>query len=747
MEENKNNINELKEIKNYLMDYLQQQGYYNPDRQGRILCKNPEHQEKRPSMSYNKKNNTLHCFSCNATYSIIDLAIIDQEIGDQAEPLEARLKNKENIGLAIKHIKDLFNISGELPKHKAYTPIEKPKASYNLNEIFKKGVYGAPTREYLSSRGITNEKLIQALKITNNYINDLGVINIPYELEPDIKTITQRTISKGTLKDIKDLPKEDRYKHLGETALYDPFKYLLNNAPRIVFITEGELDAISIYQALGELKEENIKLEHKIGSIALGGIANIKKVIQAMQQIETNNLYLIMALDNDKRGIQASRDLEMALRDLENSKGLNIKFCNALDLGIFKSDKENISYKDINDLLKDNKEALKSFIKDIDKNINDYIEKAKTGYYEAIAREKEKEKEIYINENSLINYLDLFLDHIEHPKKTIQSYFNNLDKILKGGFREGLITLGAVSSLGKTSFILQLADQIAQSRQQDILYYSLEMAKDELIAKSLSRIMYLKCETKTQNVKNHSEILSKAIYKPEEKELFKKALETYKSYAKNIYIIEGVNNLGVEEIRKQALEHKEKTGKAPFILIDYLQILASPKDSRGLSDKQKTDENILQLKQLSRDLKTTILIVSSLNRASYNLNVSLESFKESGAIEYTSDIILGLNYNLTEKELDELKEIRKSLVNLPEDEKLKKINDFYKDIRARIPRNIRLDILKNRQGEYNKSIDLLFYPQFNYFKEELASLDTHKALLEHSLEHALDNEEYIELPF
>ena len=111
MEENKNNSNELKEIKNYLMDYLQQQGYYNPDRQGRILCKNPEHQEKRPSMSYNKKNNTLHCFSCNATYSIIDLAIIDQEIGDQAEPLEARLKNKDNIGLAIKHIKDLFNIS------------------------------------------------------------------------------------------------------------------------------------------------------------------------------------------------------------------------------------------------------------------------------------------------------------------------------------------------------------------------------------------------------------------------------------------------------------------------------------------------------------------------------------------------------------------------------------------------------------------------------------------------------------
>jgi len=454
-----------------------------------------------------------------------------------------------------------------------------------------------------------------------------------------------------------------------------------------------------------------------------------------------------MALDNDKRGIQASRDLEMALRDLENSKGLNIKFCNALDLGIFKSEKENISYKDINDLLKDNKEALKDFIKDIDKNINDYIEKAKTGYYEAIAKEKEKEKEIYINENSLINYLDSFLDHIEHPRKTIQSYFTNLDKILKGGFREGLITLGAVSSLGKTSFILQLADQIAQSRQQDILYYSLEMAKDELIAKSLSRIMYLKCETKTQNVKNHSEILSKAIYKPEEKELFKTALETYKSYAKNIYIIEGVDNLGVEDIRKQAIEHKEKTGKAPFILIDYLQILESPKDSRGLSDKQKTDKNILQLKQLSRDLKTTILIVSSLNRASYNLNVSLESFKESGAIEYTSDIILGLNYNLTEKELDELKEIRKALVNLPEDEKLKKINDFYKDIRARIPRNIRLDILKNRQGEYNKSIDLLFYPQFNYFKEELASLDTHKALLEHSLEHALDNEEYIELPF
>ena len=65
--------------------------------------------------------------------------------------------------------------------------------------------------------------------------------------------------------------------------------------------------------------------------------------------------------------------------------------------------------------------------------------------------------------------------------------FTELDRKLDGGFLGGnLIVLGAISSLGKTTFALQIADQIA-AQKKDVLIFSLEMSKNELNAKSISR--------------------------------------------------------------------------------------------------------------------------------------------------------------------------------------------------------------------------------------------------------------------
>ena len=55
--------------------------------------------------------------------------------------------------------------------------------------------------------------------------------------------------------------------------------------------------------------------------------------------------------------------------------------------------------------------------------------------------------------------------------------------------------------------------------------------------------------------------------------------------------------------------------------------------------------------------------------------------------------------------------------------------EFYKSVRSKTPREIKIDILKNRNGESNKSIKMLFYPQLNYFLEDGGSLEPHKILL------------------
>ena len=81
-------------------------------------------------------------------------------------------------------------------------------------------------------------------------------------------------------------------------------------------------------------------------------------------------------------------------------------------------------------------------------------------------------------------------------------------------------------------------------------------------------------------------------------------------------------------------------GNAPVVVIDYLQILA-PHNDRA-TDKQNTDKAVMELKRISRDYKTAVIGISSLNRQSYDEPISMKAFKESGAVEYSSDVLIGL---------------------------------------------------------------------------------------------------------
>src|SRR5699024_5813442 len=81
-------------------------------------------------------------------------------------------------------------------------------------------------------------------------------------------------------------------------------------------------------------------------------------------------------------------------------------------------------------------------------------------------------------------------------------------------------------------------------------------------------------------------------------------------------------------------------GNKPVVVIDYLQIL-QPKDPRA-SDKQNTDWAVLDLKKISRAYNIPIIGISSFNRDNYKEAVNMASFKESGAIEYSSDVLIGL---------------------------------------------------------------------------------------------------------
>ena len=128
------------------------------------------------------------------------------------------------------------------------------------------------------------------------------------------------------------------------------------------------------------------------------------------------------------------------------------------------------------------------------------------------------------------------------------------------------------------------------------------------------------------------------------------------------------------------------------MIVDYLQIL-SPKNEKW-TDKQNTDSAVLTFKRLSRDYKIPVIVISSFNRENYSVRVSMQAFKESGAIEYSTDVLIGLQLMGTGAK------------------------GFDVDTaKSKNPRGIEAVILKNRNGRTGGKIGYNFYAMFNYFSE------------------------------
>lgn len=125
------------------------------------------------------------------------------------------------------------------------------------------------------------------------------------------------------------------------------------------------------------------------------------------------------------------------------------------------------------------------------------------------------------------------------------------------------------------------------------------------------------------------------------------------------------------------------------VIIDYLQYILCGNNG---SDKQVIDMITKRLKELSKILNLSVVAISSLNRANYSGCITMESFKESGSIEYTSDILIGLEYTNN--------------------------NANDRDMEARKnPRRITLTILKNRYGALGK-VNMDFYTTYHTFFEK-----------------------------
>ena len=173
-----------------------------------------------------------------------------------------------------------------------------------------------------------------------------------------------------------------------------------------------------------------------------------------------------------------------------------------------------------------------------------------------------------------------------------------------------------------------------------------------------------------------------------------------------MHIIEGNFNTTVDYIRAYTKQFiaAHPDSSAPVVVVDYLQIMQNTNGNTG-NNKDNVDRNVTELKRLSRDLNIAVIVISSFNRTNYMTPVSFESFKESGGIEYTADVVIGL----------QLAVLNDDLFN--KEGNIKDKRDKLKEAKQAKPREIQLCCIKNRNGVTSFDAFYKYYPQYDIFTE------------------------------
>ena len=623
------------------------------------LCGSGTGRNKTGAFGIYENGNKWKCQACGKGGDIIDL------IGEQ--------ENITDFTDRVNRLGEVLRVTTETKVTREKVPPKREKTE-NYMQYFEACNRKLSETEYLSQRGISYDTANRfKLGYDPAWIHPRAQ-NAPPSPRLIIPISEYSYMARDTRAEIPEKSKPyKKSKVKGRESVIWTFNYKAvgaNNKP--LFIVEGEIDALSIIEVGGQ-------------AVGIGSLANTKGFLSLLEQRQPLNQPFIIALDNENTE-QVQRATEELKQGIKQLGGICIvrNVCG--------------SSKDPNEALVNEKGVFANMIKNAEKEA-----------IKAVETEEDADYEEYIRTSAEYD-LYKFLNDIDPNADTpaIETGFDTLDEVLDGGLYEGLIVVGGISSLGKTTLALQIADQIAQ-RGEDVLIFTLEMSKTELMAKSISRetaTIVLNQRKRIELAKSNRGITSGHRYKnytPEEKERISLAESEYGLYANHIYIREGMGNVGYKQIREAVKKHYSITGRTPVVIVDYLQIMSRPDEHS--SDKQAVDVNTMELKRISRDYKTPVIAVSSVNRANYLAPIDFESFKESGAVEYSADLVIGLQLKCLEEEI-----FNKS-------NNIKEKRERIRVCKRSVPREIQAVILKNRNGRTGDKISFKYYPEYNLFME------------------------------
>ncbi|QHQ60091.1 replicative DNA helicase [Anaerocolumna sedimenticola] len=263
------------------------------------------------------------------------------------------------------------------------------------------------------------------------------------------------------------------------------------------------------------------------------------------------------------------------------------------------------------------KEKLETILEDSEKKMFDILQKRNSGEFVSI-------KEIVFKS----------LESIEAAARNkgsvtgVATGFYDLDYKTAGLQPSDLILIAARPSMGKTAFVLNIAEHVVLRNNVTTAIFSLEMSKDQLVKRIMS--MHSKVNSQSMRTGDLSD------------DDWLKLVESARVIGNSNLIIDDTSSISISELRSKCRKFKLEHNLG-LVIIDYLQLMTGGKKSE--SRQQEISEISRSLKGLARELNVPVVALSQLSRAVEqrpDKRPMLSDLRESGAIEQDADIVMFL---------------------------------------------------------------------------------------------------------
>ena len=263
-------------------------------------------------------------------------------------------------------------------------------------------------------------------------------------------------------------------------------------------------------------------------------------------------------------------------------------------------------------------DKLENILEGTEKKVFDIVQRRNTGDYVPINK---------IVQNSIMRVSAA--SKLKGNVTGIPTGFIDLDYRTSGMQKSDLVLVAARPSMGKTAFVLNMAQYMAFECNKTVAIFSLEMSSEQLV----NRLLAMEARIDAQKLRNGSL----------EDQDWESLLESAGTVAKSNLIIDDRASSLAEirsKCRKFKLEHN-----LDIVIIDYLQLMSSGGGRSSDSRQQEISDISRGLKRMARELDVPVVALSQLSRAVEQRpdhRPMLSDLRESGAIEQDADVVMFL---------------------------------------------------------------------------------------------------------